>query len=225
MTSSVCITAALVVASCLVSTPTSVSAQAKPNQSDYAIPFTISPGISFGLARQPGRCISNGYWAPGVDVRSRGRVFLRATLEGMLQIGATEACAYLPSPTETSDDRHLLQGDHRMDIASGVHGNAGIGFRTPLLFGQPAEFDAAVGMGRGQEGFRDEWLPSVSLAGSVLLQRVVIGAERRWIRVPQWYTYVDREEWTSNPFFERPDNAQTRWNWSDYWAISVRMRF
>jgi hypothetical protein len=187
-------------------------------------PLSITARIGGGSPTGDRRCKSDAYLIPGVEIQTRGRLFIALGAEWIQPFGVVESCAIVALPRLASDGTVEVRADNRFDVDGGAHFTAGIGYRLPL--GLQAE--AKVGAARGQVDLPSSWFPSLTAALGVSLwpDRLIIALDRRWFRVPYWsIRYADEDEWRAAGSPLAPDGSAEAARWRTFHALSFAFRF
>jgi hypothetical protein len=188
-------------------------------------PILIDLKLGMGVANHDSRCISSVHITPGLEILTRGKLFVSMGIEGMLG-GPTEDCLVLPLATTLPDGRVLVRGDERLDIGVGGHFVIGVGVRRSRS-NNTYEGKIELGVARAREDYPGEALPSIggSLAAITLGNHFLLSFEQRWFRTPNWEKTYSAAEWTENPPSRRPAGATTIGHWTGYSAFMFGVRF
>jgi hypothetical protein len=192
------------------------------------LPVSILVRVARGSPTMVPECSFGTFWLPGLEIRTRGRVFVSAGAERVEPTGSAAGCELLPASVELPDGRTVVRSNDLVDFDDGgSHYAVGIGLRIPPEF-LAGEAALKLGAARGQQGFRSSWMRAVtaSVGVAAFRGRVLISLERRWFRTPYWertYAVAEPDGWFG-PSLARPAGAETRWSWREFNGVVVGFR-
>jgi hypothetical protein len=208
----------------LSASPLVAQAPRDSTTNEHRLPFRVTASIGGGSPTGDTRCKSDAYLLPGLEIQTRGRLFIGLGAEWIQSFGVMEACEIVALPRTRSDGTVEVRGDNRFDLDGGAHLTGGIGYYLP--FGIEAK--VKVGAARGQDDFPSRWFPSLTAALGVSIwpNHLIISLDRRWFRIPYLSNrYANEDAWREAGSPLAPDGTAERSRWRAFHALTFGLRF
>jgi len=207
----------------LSASPLVAQAPGDSTTGNHRLPFRVTASIGGESPTGDRRCKSDAYLVPGLEVQTRGRVFLVVSAEWVQSFGLVETCGLVALPRTRSDGTVEVRGDNRFDLDGGAHLTGGIGYYLP--FGIEAK--VKLGAARGQDDLPSRWFPALTAAlGISIWNHLIISLDRRWFRIPYLSNrYANEDAWREAGSPLAPDGTAERSRWRAFHALTFGFRF